>query len=102
MKTLFAIIIIAATVAGAAPATNRMSNLKITNLDPAAHAATNRASNLKIATNRVQMIQGAPVAKTLLKTQPKAAVRVKDAVGRTRDLPIMFNNNKLKKGSPKK
>ena len=63
----------------------------------AAPAITNRVAGLKIATNRVQMIQGAPVAKSLLKTQPKAAVRVKDASGRTRDLPIMFNNNKIKR-----
>lgn len=73
-------IIIAATVAGAAPATNRVAAVKAD-------------------TNRVQILRGQPVAKSLLKTQPKNAVRVKDATGKTRDLPIMFGNNKIK---PKK
>lgn len=82
MKTILAsIIIIAATVAAAAPAT------------------TNRVATLKPSPNRVQIIAGKPVAKGLLKTQPRSAVRVKDAEGRTRDLPIMFSNNKIK---PKK
>ena len=67
MKVLLTIILIA-TVAGAAP-----------------------------ATNKVVVTKGAATAKSLLKTQPANSVRVKDAKNKTVDLPLMFNNNRLPK-----
>jgi len=48
-------------------------------------------------TNRVRIVRGDPVAKSLLKTQPAKAVRAKDAKGKTVDLPLMFDNNRLSK-----
>lgn len=49
------------------------------------------------ATNKVVVIKGAATAKSLLKTQPANAVRVKYAKNKTVDLPLMFNNNRLPK-----
>ena len=71
------ILIMLAAVAAAAPATNRVAGVT-----PAA---------------RVQIIRGDPVAKSMLKTQPAKALRVKDAKGKTVDLPLMFDNNRLTK-----
>lgn len=49
------------------------------------------------STNKVVVIKGAATAKNLLKTQPANAVRVKDAKNKTVVLPLMFNNNRLPK-----
>lgn len=67
-----------------------------------AATATNRVAAARPATNLVMKIQGKPVAKSLLKTQPDNALRVKDPDNRTRDLPIMFDNNRIKRIKEKK
>lgn len=63
----------------------------------AAAPATNRVAAVRVDTNRVQILRGQPVAKSLLKTQPSKSLRVKDAAGKTVDLPLMFDNNRLSK-----
>lgn len=49
------------------------------------------------ATNKVVVIKGKPAAKSLLKTQSAKAIRAKDSKGKTVDLPLMFDNNRLPK-----
>jgi hypothetical protein len=68
MNALIILIVIAATAAGAVPATNRMAEVK-------AH------------TNRVQHIEGKRPVIAIYKTQPKDRIRVKNANGKVIELP---------------